>query len=51
MECGICTEKGVDIETSCGHGLHAKCLKLWSKRKSSCPECHGHLGQKVKYIC
>lgn len=39
-QCGICLEHPVDkITLNCGHYYCSQCIKVWQKRKNTCPYC------------
>ena len=49
MNCTICLDiiHNVEIDTSCGHQFHQKCLEKWlaNSKKKNCPLCR----QKISF--
>ena len=42
LTCSICFT-GTSNRTKCGHVMHNECLKIWLRKKSTCPECRTKL--------
>lgn len=49
--CPICLDYFSDpIVTNCNHKFCSKCIKKWSRKKTTCPICRNELSSKTDHI-
>ena len=49
--CTICLEDNTNVELSCGHQFHVKCIGTWLKKSAVCPCCRLEGIKEVRIYC